>query len=134
MSQSQMTEINFPLPFLTKKLRLAYLLIIQVLHLFLTKLGLVRTLLHRAFTISSSWFLFHEEVVRIKHYLEKNSYPLSFVNKQVKFFLENKINDKSDTVNATNNIVKYYKLPYISHISTDVKIRLIGCVDFIVKI
>ena len=97
-------------------------------------MGLVRTLLHRAFTISSSWFLFHEEVVRSKHYLEKNSYPLSFVNKQVKFFLENKINDKSDTVNAINNIVKYYKLPYISHISTDVKIRLIGCVDFIVKI
>ena len=35
------------------------------------KVGLVRTLLHRAFMISSSWFLFHEEIVKIKHYLEK---------------------------------------------------------------
>ena len=35
------------------------------------KIGLVRTLLHRAFMISSSWFLFHEEIVKIKHYLEK---------------------------------------------------------------
>ena len=33
--------------------------------------GLVRTSLHRAFMISSSWFLFNEEIVKIKHYLEK---------------------------------------------------------------
>ena len=35
------------------------------------KVGLVRTLLHRAFMINSSWFLFHEEIVKIKNYLEK---------------------------------------------------------------
>ena len=70
--------------------------------------------------ISSSWFLFHEEIVKIKHYLEKNSYPLGFVDKQIKFFLENKINQKSVTINATNNAVRYYKLPNIGHISTDV--------------
>ena len=40
---------------------------------------------------------------------------------QVKFFLENKSNEKSVTVNDINNVVKYYKLPYIAHISTDVK-------------
>ena len=36
------------------------------------KFQLVRTLLHCAFMISSNWFLFHEEVVKIKHYLEKD--------------------------------------------------------------
>ena len=87
------------------------------------KVGLVRTLLHCAFMISSSWFHFHEEAVKIKR-LENNSYPLSFVDKQVKFFLENKINEKRDTVNVTNNVVKYYKLPYIGHISTDVKRKI----------
>ena len=56
---------------------------------------------------SSCWFLFHKEV-----------------DKQVKFFLENKINEKSVTVNATNNVVKYYKLPYTGHISTDVKRKI----------
>ena len=70
--------------------------------------------------ISHGWFLFHE-VVEIKHHLEKNSYPLSLVDKQVKFFLENKINEKSETVNAAKNVVKYYKLPYIGHVSTDVR-------------
>ena len=37
------------------------------------KFGLARTLLHRPFMKSSSWFLFHEEFVKINHYLEKNS-------------------------------------------------------------
>ena len=35
------------------------------------KVGFVRTLLHRGFMISNSWFLFHEEVVKIKRYLAK---------------------------------------------------------------
>ena len=74
--------------------------------------------------ISSSWFIFHEEIVKIKHYLEKNSYPLGFVDKQIKFFLENKINEKRVTFNATKNAARYYKLPYIGHISTDVKRKI----------
>ena len=56
---------------------------------------------------SSCWFLFHKEV-----------------DKQVKSFLENKINEKSVTVNAANNIVKYYKLSYSGHILTDVKRKI----------
>ena len=51
--------------------------------------------------ISSNWFLFHEGIVKIKNYLEKNYHPLGFVDKQVKFFLENKINQKGATINAT---------------------------------
>ena len=85
------------------------------------KVGLVRTLLHCTFMISNSWFLFHEEIVITKHYLEKNSYPLDFVDKQVKLLLENTINEKKVTINATNTVVRYYKLPYIGHISVDVK-------------
>ena len=56
-------------------------------------------------------FLFHEEIVKIKHYLEKKSYPLNIFDKQVKLFLENETNEKYVTVNATNNVVKYYTLP-----------------------
>ena len=54
----------------------------------------------------------------------KNSYSISFIDKQVKFFPENKINAKIVTVNNTNHIVKYYKLPYIGHISTDARRKL----------
>ena len=83
--------------------------------------------------ISSSWFLFHEEIVKIKHYLEKTSYPLGFVDKQIKFFLENKINEKRVTINATNNAVTHYKLPYFGHISTDVKRKINSFCKFYCK-
>ena len=43
---------------------------------------------------------------------------------QVKIFLENKINEKKYTANATNNVVKQYKLPYIGHILTNVKRKI----------
>ena len=42
----------------------------------------------------------------------------------MEFFLENKINEKSDTVNAINIAAKYYKLPYIGHISVDFKRKI----------
>ena len=44
--------------------------------------------------IRSSSFLFHEEVAKIKYYLQKSSYPLSFIDKQVTLLLENRMNEK----------------------------------------
>ena len=61
-------------------------------------------------------------------------YPKSFADKQVKFSLKNKMNEKIFTVAATNNVVKYYKLPYIDHISTDAKHKIRSFVNFIVAI
>ena len=83
--------------------------------------------------ISSSWFFFMRRLLKLniiykktltktlfEHYLQKKD----FADKQVKLFLENKINEKSDTVNATKNIIKYYKLAYIGHISANVKRKI----------
>ena len=64
----------------------------------------------------------------------KNSYPLRFVDKQIKFFLETKINEKSIRINTTNNIVRHYKLPHIGHISTDVKRKINRFCKFYCKI
>ena len=82
--------------------------------------------------ISSSWFLFHEKIVKIKHYLGKNSYSLSFVDKQVKFFLKNKINEESVTVNAAMlfSTINYFILAIFQQSSN---VRLIGF-NFIVKV
>ena len=41
------------------------------------KIGLVKTLIHRAFKICSNWCLFHDEVNNIKKHLQKNSYPIN---------------------------------------------------------
>ena len=64
---------------------------------------------------------------------KKNSYPLSFVDKQVKLLLENKMNEKRDAVNASNNVAKFYRLPLVIFQQMS-NVRLIGFVNFIVKI
>ena len=42
------------------------------------KIGLAKTLIHRAFKICSNWCLFHDEVNHIKKYLEKKLIPDEF--------------------------------------------------------
>ena len=38
------------------------------------KVGLIKTLINRAYVISSSWDLFHDEIKNTKHLLEKNCF------------------------------------------------------------
>ena len=47
-------------------------------------MGLVKTLLHRAFLISSNWSNFHLELSKTKELLEKNLYPSNFIDQQIK--------------------------------------------------
>ena len=84
---------------------------------------IVRTLLHRDLKIRSSWFLFHEAVVEIKHYLEKNYNPLSFVDKQSSFLWIKQIRKVLHLMLQTQllSTIKYLKL---CHISTDLKSKI----------
>ena len=52
------------------------------------KQGLIYTLLHRAFTLCSSWDKFHEEVSYLRMTFIKNSYPGFFIDKCIKLFLD----------------------------------------------
>ena len=51
------------------------------------KIGLIRCLTHRAFKISSSYIIFHNELEKIKVLLQKNMYTKSVIVNQVKTFL-----------------------------------------------
>ena len=48
------------------------------------KFGLVHTLLHRSFSICSSYEKFHEEIVLLKEVCKKNEYPQFFIDKCIK--------------------------------------------------
>ena len=39
------------------------------------KINACKTLLHRAYTLCSSWFQFHQEISFLKSYFENNCYP-----------------------------------------------------------
>ena len=68
------------------------------------KVGLVKTLLHRAFFISSNWSIFHIELNKTKEMLEKNLYPSNLIDQQIKKYLHAQGTDKKhkEPCNSTN--------------------------------
>ena len=51
------------------------------------KRGLLRTLLHRSFSICCDFKTFHFEIDHLKTILIKNNYPLNFIDSRIKSFL-----------------------------------------------
>ena len=100
------------------------------------KIGLIKTLIHRTYAISSSWNLFHDKIKNTKHLLEKNMHPPYLVDKQITLFLNNRLSE-NDTrkENSNNDNTTYHKLPYINDISVRTK-KNIGelCTIFCKKI
>lgn len=56
---------------------------------------------HRAFTICSSWLLFHKEVQNILRILKCNNYPKVFIDKCLHKFLTKKFSSVSQDSNST---------------------------------
>ena len=86
------------------------------------KIGLVNCLIHRAFKISSSYLIFHNELEKIKKLLQKNLYPNRIIDNNIRLFLEKQYN--RTVSNTTKKKVVYYKLPYIGHFSQTTKRKL----------
>ena len=61
-------------------------------YIFLNKFGLVKTLLHQAFAISSKWSIFQLELDNMKELLEKNSD--NYIDQQIKQYLPTQFSDK----------------------------------------
>ena len=76
------------------------------------KIGLTRCLIHRAFKISSSYIIFHNELERIKILLEKNMYPKRLTDNQIKTFLDKQfiVNSGITSENKTHYIIAYHIL------------------------
>ena len=89
------------------------------------KRGLVSTLLHRAFQITSSYRSLHEEVEKLKKIFAKNGYPSKFVDKCI-FHFFNKIYEKRTSVdNAEPKNEFMIVLPFLGSMSWKTKSTLI---------
>ena len=86
------------------------------------KVGLVRTLVDRAFKINSCFLNFHNNLLKIKSNLQKNGFPLFFIDKHVKNYLD-EIHTETNN-NISPDTPRFYKLPYIDKYSATVKKHL----------
>ena len=80
------------------------------------KIGLVRRITCRASKISSSYIIFHKELEKVKILLQKNIYPKSVIDNQIKTFLDKRFTVQSDTASEKQKTL-HYSLPYIGHFS-----------------
>jgi len=82
------------------------------------KTGVIKTLLHRAYKISSNWSIFHAEVERIKQLLTNNNFPMKIIDETIGNFLSKicSITGSQEdpkekiTIYYENQMTSYYKI------------------------
>ena len=72
------------------------------------KFGMIYYIVYRCFTLCSSFQRFHKELEVVKEIFRKNGYPISFIGRCIKFFL-----DKIHTPKITVTTVEKQRLPLI---------------------
>ena len=95
------------------------------------KSSLVRTLVDRTFKINSSWKTFHLDLKRIKENLQRNFFPINFIDSRVKCYLDHKIGDTKNKKSEKTS--RYFKLPYIGRYSDYTNKKLVKIVENLCK-
>ena len=90
------------------------------------KFGLVYTLLHRSFSICSSYEKFHEEIVLLKDIFKKNEYPHFFIDKCIKKYLS-KLFVPKRIVHTVHKKQVLLVLPFLGPLSFEIRSRLQKC-------
>ena len=99
------------------------------------KLNSCKTLIFRAFSITSNWCKFHDEVESLKKYFTNNCYPLFIFEKILNRFLYDVFNPKIPVSTVPKKVV-YVSLPFINTSSsiknelTKILCKLYPYVDF----
>ena len=73
------------------------------------KVGLIRTLVDRAYKLYNSLLSFNNDVKKLTHIFKKNQFPEYLINRVVKTYLDNNDN----YAQSDNSNVLYFKLPYL---------------------
>ena len=82
------------------------------------KINSIRTLVHRAYHLSSSFFTFQKEVDFLRNYFDINGYPSFCIDKCLKQFL-NKVYHPTEPVITVPREQIFIKLPYFGQNSVD---------------
>ena len=87
------------------------------------KIGLIKSLLFRCFSLCSDFIKFHHEIDKLKSILYRNSYPRDLVDKCIKEFLYKILAPKPvvSTVPKKNLVIG---LPYLGKLSLQIRTRI----------
>ena len=88
------------------------------------KVGLIKTLVDRAYKINSTWLGFHEDINKLTDILKKNLFPAHLIEKIINRYITGTQNNHHprDSLPTTSPTF-YFKLPYIGHSLLSLKKR-----------
>ena len=92
------------------------------------KFGLIHTLLHRCFTLVSSYDNFHLEVVKLKEIMNNNGYPLKLIDKCIYKFLIKKCERKPAIQTAKRKEISLFLL-FLGKTSLVVRTNLVKLIS-----
>ena len=94
---------------------------------FLFKVNAIKTLIHRAFKISSNYFKMNEEFDFLLRYFRNNGYPSFLIHSHIKNFLNKVLGDNESSIDSTLQIpvqTKYFCFQYFGPQSEKLKTGL----------
>ena len=94
---------------------------------FLFKVNAIKTLIYRAFKISSNYFKMNEEFDFLLRYFRNNGYPSFLIHSHIKNFLNKVLGDNESSIDSTLQIpvqTKYFCFQYFGPQSEKLKIEL----------
>ena len=89
---------------------------------------MIWSLLHRAFSLCSSFELLHQEILKLKDIFKRNGYPISFIDKCVERFLD-KVFVKKKTFLTASKKQLVCVLPFIGKKSLQLRSRLVKSIQ-----
>ena len=90
------------------------------------KIGLIRTLVDRAYKVNNTLVTFNDDVIKRLHIFKMNQYPESLINRVVKSYLNNPQNSNS-SASPTDTSTIHFKFPFIYIYSfTQGKVRMLA--------
>ena len=89
------------------------------------KVGLIRTLVDRAYKINNTWLGLHEDITKLMEILKKNIFPAHLIERVVNRYITGTLSNYCPRGSLPTSPIFYFKLPYVGHFSvvTQKKIR-----------
>ena len=80
------------------------------------KINSIKTLLHRAYALSSTYLTLHSEINYLTDYFSSNSFPLKLIEKHIRIFINAKINPPQQ-ISTVPKLPIYIRFPYQGYTS-----------------
>ena len=87
-------------------------------------MGLIRTLIDRAYKINKTWLGLHEDIIKLMEILKKNLFAAHLIERVVNRYITGTLSNHCPQGYLPTSPIFYFKLPYIGHFSVVIQKKI----------